>query len=190
VKTYENIGDTNLTTGIYYYIKEKSGKYLRWDGNYDDYYTKGLYFDLELKDDYRKEWYLFNLEVSQNNKIFIRNAKSSFLLFERQQHIENLVRNNFIYLYNSIYNGTIGGFEFKLMKTKNENWFNIKADGNNEWFPNGYLTSNSQFRVKELIQTLISQISMQLIQLSTRVKVQKSCLLRLKINQLVLMIIY
>jgi hypothetical protein len=143
VKTYENIGDTNLTTSIYYYIQEKFGKYLRWDGNNGgSSFKKGLYFDVELRDDYRKEWYLFNLEVSQNNKTFIRNAKSGFLLYE-DSYLDNFVRKNYIYLQDSITNASVSGsFEFKLMKTKNESWFNIKVD--NGW--NRYLTSNSQFR--------------------------------------------
>jgi hypothetical protein len=146
VKTYENIGDTNLTTGIYYYIKEKSGKYLRWDGNSESSSMKGLYFDLELRDDYRKEWYLFSLEVSQNNKTFIKNAKTDFLLYETL-YLEDKVFKHFIYLENSQFNASHGGFEFILIKTKNENWFNIKAE--DDWVSNGYLTSNSQFRARE-----------------------------------------
>jgi Na+-transporting NADH:ubiquinone oxidoreductase subunit NqrF len=59
--TFKSIGETNLRTGINYYIKEKSGKYLRWDGNHD-FHRSGLYFDSQLRDDYRKDWYLFALE--------------------------------------------------------------------------------------------------------------------------------
>jgi hypothetical protein len=148
VNTYENIGDTNLTTGIYYYIKEKSGKYLRWDGNSDSSFTKGLYFDLELKDDYRKEWYLFSLEVSQNYKYFIRNAKSEFLLFE-SFCLDNSALKYYIHLESSTVNESyIGRFDFKLIKAKNENWFNIKLDS--IWSSNGYLTSNSEFRATNL----------------------------------------
>ncbi len=71
VVTYENIGDTNLTTNIFYYIKEKSVKYLRWDGNTDSDW--GLCFDPQLRNDYKKDWYVFELEISEDNKTLIRN---------------------------------------------------------------------------------------------------------------------
>jgi hypothetical protein len=73
---FQTIGNTNLKTGTYYYIREKSGKYLRWDGN-NDLTFGGLYFDPELKKNYQNIWYLFDLEISDvqsvNNIVRIRN---------------------------------------------------------------------------------------------------------------------
>jgi len=75
-ESIETIGDTGLTTDTYYYIKERSGKYLRWDGNYD-YSLRGLYFDSVSKDNYRKDWYLFRLEILDGNRVKIINAKTN-----------------------------------------------------------------------------------------------------------------
>jgi hypothetical protein len=124
VNNYENIGDTNLTTGVFYYIKEKSGKYLRWDGNIDLF--GGLYFDPELRDDYKKDWYLFSLVNSDRNKTTIRNLK-----LER---------------YLCYFGGFIGLFsyvfirsetEFDVIEENNENWLKIQYSRNKS-----YITSN------------------------------------------------
>jgi hypothetical protein len=133
-------------------MKEKSGKYLRWDGNYGGPKRtdgKGLYFDSELRDDYRRDWYLFGLEISKNNKILIKNVKLNSLLYESSYYDNSdsydSRAKHFIYLYNnSLF---LRGFEFQLIKTKNENWFNIRAYPH----PNasGYLSSNYQFRTGE-----------------------------------------
>ncbi len=149
--TFKNIGDTNLTTGIYYYMKEKSGKYLRWDGNYGKYvYEKELYFDSELRDDYRRDWNLFGLEISKNNKTLIKNVKLNLFLYEQRyyEYFESSVIKQFIYLNE---NSSVGlsGFEFQLMKTKSENWFNINAYDSSYGKYSGYLTSNCQFRARE-----------------------------------------
>ncbi len=122
-KNYENyipeahqlISDTNSTTDTYYYIKENSGKYLRWDGNHDTNFY-GLYFDSVLKYDYQKDWYFFSLEVN-DSRVRIKNTKTnSYLvcLSSNELILANLRDNNF-------------ESEFHILNTT-DHWFNIRTN--------------------------------------------------------------
>jgi hypothetical protein len=119
------IEDKNLTTGTYYHIKEKSGKYLRWDGNYDT--MKGLYFDSEIKDNFQKDWFLFVLE-DNNNSVLIKNVKTNFYL----QFYEDF---GFALFQNKS--------KVELQKTTEDHYLNIHSDGEN------YMTQNSFFQSKD-----------------------------------------
>jgi hypothetical protein len=124
----QKIGDTNLTTGTYYYIRDIYGKYLRWDGNHDNY-KDGLYFDAELKDNYQREWYLFSLEVN-GSSIRIKNSKTNGY-FHNLEEIE-------LVLIDSTTDGELGfewEEEFVLSKTK-DNWFVIQSKTGNFMTPN------------------------------------------------------
>jgi hypothetical protein len=143
VNTYGSIGDTNLTTGTLYYIKEKSGKYLRWDGNYGTHNNggdkKGLYFDQELRIDYKKHWYLFDLSnfFLEDDEIVIRNVKLKSNLYWNNK----FVRKPFICL--SQISWILDEMKFKILKTNNENWFNIQTSNKS------YLSFNDQYSFED-----------------------------------------
>jgi hypothetical protein len=127
--SHQYIGDKNLTTGTYYYIKEKSGKYLRWDGNYDT--MKGLYFDSKdpkNEDNFQKDWFLFILE-DNNNSVSIKNVKTNFYLQFYEDFGFALFQNR---------------SKVELQKTTEDNYFNIHSDSD-------YMTQNSFFQSKDSI---------------------------------------
>jgi hypothetical protein len=124
----QKIGDTKLLTDTYYYIKEKSGKHLRWDGNSD--IIKGLYFDSGIKDNFQKDWFLFILEDNNNNNVLIKNAKTNFYL----QFYEN---SGFALFQDRS--------KVELEKATENDYFNIRSDGEH------YMTQNSSFQLKNSI---------------------------------------
>jgi len=131
-KSHKIIGDKNSTTSNnYHYIKEKSGKYLRWDGNVD-YLFRGLYFDSELRDDYRNDWYLFSLEVSEINKTIIRNVKTNTTL-------DLAITENFYVLTANF----IDIMDFDISKNNDNIYFKIQANNKS------YLSVKNKFQAME-----------------------------------------
>jgi hypothetical protein len=127
----QSIGDTKLLTDTHYYIKEKSGKYLRWDGNSD--IIKGLYFDSGIKDNFQKDWFLFILEDNNNNNnVLIKNAKTNFYL--------QLYENSGFALFQD-------KSKVELEKATENDYFYIRSDGEH------YMAQNSSFQLKNSITT-------------------------------------